>query len=80
MLDSSTKMHEMGVCLGFDLVINNNDRFQFMFGGDGNINNLLIEIPKASTNDMKKAKDRNDISVLFGNLVFIDNEGQMVDV
>jgi len=30
------------MCLGFDLIINNSDRFKLLWGGDGNISNVLI--------------------------------------
>lgn len=36
------KMYSVGMCLGFDLIINNNDRFALVWRGDGNINNILI--------------------------------------
>ncbi len=36
------KLNSMGMCIGFDLLTNNSDRFKLLWGGDGNINNVLI--------------------------------------
>jgi hypothetical protein len=32
------------MCLAYDMIINNNDRFKLVGRGEGNINNILIEI------------------------------------
>ena len=36
------KLFQIGICIGFDLLTNNSDRFKLVWGGDGNINNVLI--------------------------------------
>jgi len=36
------KMYCIGICLAFDIIINNNDRFSLIWRGEGNINNILI--------------------------------------
>ena len=36
------KMYSIGICLAFDMIINNADRFKFVWRGDNNINNILI--------------------------------------
>lgn len=38
----SIKLYSIGMCLGFDLLTNNSDRFKLIWNGDGNINNVLI--------------------------------------
>lgn len=32
----------IGMGLGFDMIINNNDRFEFIWSGLGNYDNILI--------------------------------------
>jgi hypothetical protein len=38
------KLYSLGMCLGFDLIINNSDRFRLLWTSDGNINNVLVQI------------------------------------
>ena len=52
---------QMGMCIGFDLITNNSDRFKLVWGGDGNINNLLISVINHEAYDMTTLKDRNNI-------------------
>lgn len=39
---SPEKVYELGTCLGYDMIINNQDRFQLLWSGDGNVGNVLI--------------------------------------
>ena len=32
------------MCLGFDLIINNSDRFKLVWGSEGNLSNVLIKV------------------------------------
>lgn len=49
---SEYKLHSLGMCLGYDMVINNNDRFSLVWRGDGNMNNCLVEIPEPEPGDI----------------------------
>ena len=52
----------MGICIGFDLIINNNDRFKLSkiwgSGNEGNIANILIKISEHFSTDREKIKNR----------------------
>lgn len=52
----------MGICIGFDMIINNNDRFRLAklwgSGNEGNIANILIKVPNHFSHDRAKIKDR----------------------
>ena len=46
------KLVNIGICIGFDLVINNNDRFALVWRGEGNMNNILVEVPSHMNNNL----------------------------
>jgi hypothetical protein len=70
----------MGMCIGFDLLTNNSDRFKLVWGGDGNINNVLIEVRGHEGHTMTAIRDRNDQSVGLDSYVFIDHSGFLLDL
>lgn len=43
------KLYAMGMGIGFDLIINNSDRFKLVWRGEGNINNVLVRIEDHDT-------------------------------
>jgi len=43
-LIEENKLYQLGMCIGFDLLTNNSDRFKLLWSSDGNVNNVLIEI------------------------------------
>ena len=61
------KMQSIGVCIGFDLITNNNDRFRLSklwnTTNEGNICNVLIKIPNYFSSDRVKIRDREDTKV-----------------
>ncbi len=74
----------MGICLGFDLIINNNDRFKlpriWSSGNEGNIANILIKVEDHFSSDRAKIKNREDLAVKLGDYFFIDNSGTLLDI
>lgn len=36
------KLYSIGMALAYDIIINNGDRFKLLWGGSGNLNNVLI--------------------------------------
>lgn len=74
------KLVNIGICIGFDLVINNNDRFALVWRGEGNINNILVEVPSHLNNNLDKARDREDLSVGLGDYLYIDHDGHMLNL
>lgn len=73
------KLYCVGMCLGFDTIINNHDRFKLLWRGDGNVNNILIEVLDNSREGIERSRDREDDRVRLGNFCFIDHEGHMID-
>lgn len=74
-------MYSIGMCLAFDMVINNNDRFSFVWRGEGTINNILIAVPaELRPLQLERARDRGDSSVKLEKYVFIDHGGNMADI
>lgn len=77
---SQYKVYSVGICLAYDMIINNNDRFRLVWRGEGNINNILIEIPEPTRENIERSRDREDDTVRLGNFVYIDHDGHMVDI
>jgi hypothetical protein len=57
---TSNKLHSLGLCLAFDLIINNGDRFRLLWRGEGNIENVLIEVDNYSSHHSHHIKDRSN--------------------
>ena len=74
------KFYSLGMCLAFDLIINNSDRFKLVWGGEGNLSNVLIEVESHDCFPLKQIKERGNLSVPLGNFVFIDHEGHLLDL
>lgn len=53
------------------MIINNHDRFQLIWKGDGNLSNVLVQVELSE--QIGDAKDRNEVGVKLGPYVFIDN-------
>jgi hypothetical protein len=74
----------MGICLGFDLIVNNNDRFKlskiWSSGNEGNIANILIKVNDHFATDRAKIKNREDLTVKLGDYYFIDHSGTLLDI
>ena len=73
----------MGICIGFDLIINNNDRFKLskIWGSnEGNIANILIKISDHFSTDRNKIKNRDDLTTKLGEYYFIDHSGSLLDI
>lgn len=68
------------MCVGFDLLTNNSDRFKLLWSSDGNINNVLIEVKDYDAYENHELKDRSNIDVGLGNYVFIDHSGFLLDL
>jgi endonuclease IV len=68
------------MCLGFDLLTNNSDRFKLLWGSDGNINNVLIEVTDYSEHSLDELRDRNNTSTKLGGYIFIDHSGYLLDL
>lgn len=68
------------MCIGFDLLTNNSDRFKLLWGGDGNINNVLIEVKDFDAYDHREIKNRGNIDIDLGGYVFIDHSGYLLDL
>ena len=78
------RIYTLGMAIGFDIAVNNNDRFKCVWRGEGNINNILIEIDHDNEilgkNWVERSKNRDDLSVPLGNFAFIDHDGNMPDI
>lgn len=58
------KLYSLGMCLAFDLIINNSDRLKLLSRGPGNIKNVLIEAKDLTTRDkIDMAKDRENLEI-----------------
>lgn len=57
------KLLQIGLCIGFDLLTNNSDRFKLVWGSDGNINNVLIQVKDYDAHNITNIKDRNNTHV-----------------
>ena len=79
MLDEHKQL-QMGMCIGYDLITNNSDRFKLVWGSDGNINNILIEVKDYEAHGLGEIKDRNNVEVQLGDYVFIDHSGYLLDL
>lgn len=62
------------------MMICNNDRFQLLLGGDGNIDNFLIQVVGHREDSLDKIKDRNNTETTLGNFVMIDNIGNITSI
>lgn len=68
------------MCLGFDIITNNSDRFRLLWSSGGNINNVLVQIEDHDSHEMHWIKDRTNTNVQLGNYVFIDHSGYLLDL
>jgi hypothetical protein len=75
-----SKLYSIGMCLAYDMIINNSDRFQLIWNSGGNINNILIEISDHDTHLLKNLKDRNNLNAVLKNYVYIDHSGFLLDL
>lgn len=51
------------MCLGYDMIMNNSDRFKLIWRGDGNVNNILIKINDHDRYETSWIKNRNNTTV-----------------
>lgn len=77
---TETKLYSLGMCLGFDIITNNSDRFRLLWSSNGNINNVLVQIEDHDSHEMHWIKDRTNTNVRLGNYVFIDHSGYLLDL
>lgn len=68
------------MCIGFDLLTNNSDRFKLLWGGEGNINNVLIEVKDFDAYEHHEIKDRSNLDIALSGYVFIDHSGYLLDL
>ncbi len=68
------------MCLGYDIIINNSDRFALLWTSDGNINNILIKIEDHDIHAMHMIKSRQNTEIKLGNYSFIDHSGYLLDL
>jgi hypothetical protein len=68
------------MCLGFDIITNNSDRFRLLWSSNGNINNVLVNIEDHDSHEMHWIRDRRNTDVKLGNYVFIDHSGYLLDL
>lgn len=68
MIEGGQALYELGCGLGYDMLVNNHDRLRLIWGGEGNIDNLLIKVAKQGEGERGEGH------------VFIDNQGHMCDV
>ena len=55
------KLYSLGMCLAFDIIINNCDRFKLVSRGPGNIKNILIQVKDFdSVERINRARDREN--------------------
>jgi len=79
-LTDQRKLIQIGMCIGFDLITNNSDRFKLLWGGEGNINNVLIEVRNYESHALTDIRNRGDQTVGLDNYVFIDHSGYLLDL
>lgn len=75
-----SKLYSLGMCLGFDLLINNSDRFRLLWSSNGNINNVLVQALDHNSHKLQWIKDRTNTEVRLGNFMYIDHEGYLLDL
>jgi hypothetical protein len=68
------------MCIGFDILTNNSDRFKLLWSSDGNINNVLIEVGDHDAHELHKIRDRSNTEIGLGNYVFIDHSGFLLNL
>ena len=68
------------MCLGFDILINNSDRFRLLWSSNGNINNVLVQIEDHDSHKLQWIKDRSNTDIKLGNFMYIDHEGYLLDL
>lgn len=68
------------MCIGFDLLTNNSDRFRLLWSSDGNINNVLIEVKDHDAFELNKIRDRGNTEIKLGDYVFIDHSGFLLNL
>lgn len=78
------KLQSMGICIGFDMLINNSDRFKlgkiWSSLSEGNVANILIEVPEHYMHHMDEINSRESLSVKLGEYWFIDHGGFLLDI
>ena len=79
-LKQERKFYQLGMCVGFDLITNNSDRFKLLWSSDGNINNVLIEVKDHDAFETHRVRERNNIDIVLGDYVFIDHSGFLLDL
>lgn len=66
--------------MGFDLLINNSDRFKLIWTSEGNIGNVLVEIKDHDIHTQHELKSRSNLNAVLEGYVYIDHSGYLLDL